>query len=147
MSILTGLARHSDIEQWMSLVNIVKESFPGLDQEEYRKILESCIENQEAICTKEQGQIVGILLFSVEHSILAFMAVHPEFRKRGIAAAMIEYMISLFPSGSAIWVTTYRENDPQGAAARGLYLKCGFEADELVMEMDYPCQKFVLHRQ
>lgn len=146
MNFVTNIAHSTDIEEWMSLVNIVEDNFPGLNKEEYRKTLETCIENQEAICTKVQGQIVGILLFSVEHHILAFMAVHPEFRKRGIAAAMIEYMASFFPVGIDIWVTTYRENDPQGVAARALYLKCGFELDKLVIEMDYPCQKFVLRR-
>lgn len=147
MSLDTSLVHRSDIEEWMSLIDIVEDSFPGLNKEEYRKTLEICIEKQEAICTKEQGQIVGILLFSVDHSTLAFMAVHPEFRKRGIAGAMIKYMVSQFPLECDIWVTTYRENDPQGAAARALYLKCGFEPDELVIEMDYPCQKFVLSRQ
>lgn len=147
MNFVTNIAHSTDIEEWMSLVNIVEDNFPGLNKEEYQKTLKTCIENQEAICTKIQGQIVGILLFSVEHQVLAFMAVHPEFRKRGVGAAMIEYMASLFPVGSDIWVTTYRENDPQGEAARAMYLKCGFEPDELVTEMDYPCQKFVLHRQ
>lgn len=146
MNYITNVATISDIEEWMSLVNLVENNFPGLNKEEYRKTLETCIENQEAICTKAQGQIVGILLFSVEHSILAFMAVHPEFRKCGIGAAMIKYMVSLFPTGIDIWVTTYRENDPQGIAARALYSKCGFEPDELIIDMNYPCQKFVLRR-
>lgn len=147
MNFITNMAHSTDIEEWMSLVDIVASNFPGLNKEDYRKTLKTCIENQEAICTKLQGQIVGILLFSVEHSTLAFMAVHPEFRKHGIGTAMIEYMVSLFPVGRAISVTTYRENDPQGMAARALYLKCGFEPSELVTEMDYPCQKFVLQRQ
>lgn len=140
------LAQRGNIEEWMSLVSMVENCFPGLNKEDYRKTLEECIERQEAICAKEQSRIVGILLYSVEHNLLAFMAVHPEFRKRGIAVAMIEYMASLFPDGEDIWVTTYREGDPQGESARALYLRCGFEPDELVTEMDYPCQKFVLRR-
>lgn len=140
------IAQHSDIEEWMLLVNMVKESFPGLNKDDYQKTLKACIEKHEAICTKKQGKIVGILLFSVEHNLLAFMAVHPAFRKRGIAASMIKYMASLFPAGKDIWVTTYRKGDPQGESARALYSRCGFEPNELVTEMDYPCQKFVLRR-
>lgn len=146
MDIVTTFARHSDIENWMSLVEIVEDYFPGLDKEEYQKSLEKCIEKKEAICAKIQGEIVGILLFSIEHSILAFLAVHPAFRKRGIAFDMIKTMISAFAAGKDIWVTTYREGDPKGEAARALYLRCGFVPDEFVMEMDYPCQKFVLRR-
>lgn len=130
----------------MSLVEIVEDSFPGLEKEDYRRSLIECIEKQEAICAKAGDQMVGILLFSRELSILAFLAVHPAFRKRGIAFNMVRTMIACFPSGKDIWVTTYRDDDPQGKAARSLYLQCGFIPDELVIEMDYPCQKFVLHR-
>jgi ribosomal protein S18 acetylase RimI-like enzyme len=146
MDVVTKFAHHSDVEDWMALVDIVEDYFPGLDKEEYQKSLKECIEKQEAICSKVQGQIVGILLFSTEHSILAFLAVHPEFRKCGIAFNMIRTMTSAFPSGKDIWVTTYREGDPKGESVRALYLRCGFVPDELVVEMDYPCQKFVLHK-
>ena len=146
MDHVTTFAQHCDIENWMSLVDIVGDDFPGLDKEEYRKSLADCIEKKEAICAKIQGQIVGILLFSIEHSVLAFLAVHPAYRKHGIAFDMIKTMISSFAAGKDIWVTTYREGDPKGEAARALYLRCGFVPDELVIEMDYPCQKFVLHR-
>ena len=131
----------------MALVDIVEDYFPGLEKEEYRKSLAECIKKREAICAKVRGQIVGMLLFSSEHSFLAFLAVHPAFRKHGIAINMITTMISAFPSGKDIWVTTYREGDPKGEAARALYLRCGFIPDELVVEMDYPCQKFVLHKE
>ena len=146
MEIVTTFARHCDIEDWMALIDIVEDYFPGLEKEEYRKSLAECIEKKEAICAKVQDKIVGILLFSIEHSVLAFLAVHPVFRKCGIAFDMINTMTSAFPTGQDIWVTTYREGDPKGEAARALYLRCGFVPGELVVEMDYPCQKFVLHR-
>lgn len=135
-----------DIAGWIELVDIVKDHFPGLNKEDYRKTLIECIKNQEALCAKEHGKIIGILLFSIEHSMLAFMAVHPEHRNRGIATGMIKTMISIFPKGKDIWVTTFREGDSKGESARILYLRCGFVPDELVIEMNYPCQKFVLYR-
>lgn len=146
MDVATMFAHHSDIQDWMALVDIVEQYFPGLEKEEYRKSLTVCIEKKEAICAKVQDKIVGILLFSTEHSTLAFLAVHPAFRKHDIAFNMIKSMISVFPEGKDIWVTTYREDDPKGEAPRALYLRCGFVPDELVVEMNYPCQKFVLHK-
>lgn len=146
MNYVAQFAHHEDVEEWMQLVDMVEDSFPNLDKEEYRKTLANCIEKKEAICAKHHGKIVGILLFSVEFSILAFIAVHPDFRRCGIASVMIKYLKKVFPLGKDIWVTTYRENDPIGKAARTLYLQCGFKPDDLVIEMDYPCQKFVLHR-
>lgn len=74
------------------------------------------------------------------------MAVHPSHRRKGIASAMIEKMLSLFPNEVDITVTTFREDDIKGIAPRALYKKYGFEEDELVTEFDYPNQKFVLHR-
>ena len=74
------------------------------------------------------------------------MAVNPNHRRKGIASAMIEKMISLFPDNLDISVTTFRENDIKGIAPRPLYKKYGFEEDELVIEFEYPEQKFILHR-
>lgn len=42
---------------------------------------------------------------------------------------------------------TFREDDLKGVAPRALYQRLGFEPEELLMEFDYPVQRFVLHRQ
>lgn len=60
--------------------------------------------------------------------------------------AIIAKMLAMFPAGSEIWVTTFREGDPRGDAPRALYKKLGFAEDELVMEFGYPSQKFVLQK-
>jgi GNAT superfamily N-acetyltransferase len=74
------------------------------------------------------------------------MAVHPKHRRKGIASAMIERMLSLFPNNTDITVTTFRADDIKGIDPRPLYKKYGFEEDELVTEYDYPHQKFILHK-
>lgn len=139
-------ANFDDVPQWMSLIDIVEDHFPGLDKDDYQKSLLECIQRKEALCAKIQGKVVGALLFSIAGSTLAFLAVHPEFRRCGIAVEMVEAMIGIFPKDSNIWVTTFRKDDKKGDAARALYLRCGFMAGELVVEMDYPCQRFVFCR-
>lgn len=74
------------------------------------------------------------------------MAVHPKYRRNGIGAAMVEKMISFFPSNMNISVTTFRKDDIKGIAPRQLYKKFGFKEDELVAEIDYPLQKFILYK-
>ena len=138
-------AEKTDINEWMKLVDVVKNDFTGLIKEEYEKILLDNIEAKTALCAKNKDVIIGILLFSVEENILSFLAVHPEYRGIGTATALIRNMVKKFPKNSNIWVTTYREGDTKGEAARILYKKCGFEEGELIEEFDYPCQKFVLH--
>ncbi len=141
-----AVAQKHDISDWMKLVKIVKDNFPGLVIDQYRETLNKNIDRQSAICVRHQNEIVGILLFSIEQQCLSCMAIHPDHRKKGLASALIGKMISLFPKDSEIWVTTFRKNDPNGDAPRALYKKLGFVEDELVIEFGYPCQKFVLKR-
>ncbi len=55
-------------------------------------------------------------------------------------------MYNQFPKGTEITVTTYRENDTKGKAARALYKRLGFIEDELIMEFGYPCQRFIFNK-
>jgi Acetyltransferases len=139
-----------DIDSWMGLVYIVKDNFPGLDTEEeidgYRRTLIKNINRKTALCVKHGDEVVGVLLFSSHSGCLSCMAVHPGHRRKGIASAMMEKMLSLLPDGTDIWVTTFREGDEKGIAARALYKRYGFQEDELVTEFNYPNQRFVLHR-
>ena len=62
------LAKINDIDDWMQLVNEVKDSFPGLETKdalvEHKKTVLTFIKKNEAICAKINDSIVGILLFS-----------------------------------------------------------------------------------
>ncbi len=65
--------------------------------------------------------------------------------EKGIATSLFNKMYNQFPKGTEITVTTYRENDTKGKAARALYKKLGFIEDELIMEFGYPCQRFIFN--
>lgn len=90
-------AEKSDINEWMKLVDVVKNDFPGLIKEEYEKILLDNIESKTALCAKVKDKIIGVLLFSVKENILSFLAVHPEYRGIGTATALISNMVKKFP--------------------------------------------------
>lgn len=134
-------ASKHDVENWMILLETVKDSFPGLNMTEYKNALLKRIENKEAIVAKNGEIIVGAMIFSKKEKELCFLAVHPQYRKLGIAKNIITKMISLFPKGTTIFVITYREEDLQGIAARKLYKGLGFQCGELVTVFDYPCQR------
>lgn len=61
------LGTEQDIDHWMNLVEKVRDSFPGLETEEalneHRNIVLDFMNRNSAICAKEKGKIVGILLF------------------------------------------------------------------------------------
>ncbi|HHW32168.1 MAG TPA: GNAT family N-acetyltransferase [Clostridiaceae bacterium] len=146
-SILKGevmLATADDIPNWMKLVDVVKENFPGLQKESYLVTLRKNIARKTALCFKENGNIVGILLFSPNQNRLSCVAVHPDYRRLGIASKLIEKMLVLLQPNREITVTTFREGDEKGVAPRKLYKKFGFEEAELLTEFGYPVQRFVL---
>lgn len=134
-----------DMPAWLALVDTVADSFPGLDIADYTETLRKNIARKTALCAKCDGTLAGILLFSTEDRTLSCMAVHPVYRRRGIASALITEMLRCMPDGD-IFVTTFRKEDPKGTAPRALYQKLGFVSDALLTEFEYPVQRFVLHR-
>ena len=91
MTIELGMER--DIDNWMNLVEKVKDSFPGLETREalneHKNTVLDFMGRASAICAKEQGKIVGTLLFSKECNELCFLAVDTEYRRQHIAEKMV----------------------------------------------------------
>lgn len=145
-----GFGRECDIDNWMQLVNKVKENFPGLETkealDEHRNTVLDFMSKQGAICAKDKDKIVGILLFAKEENMLCFLAVDGEYRRQHIAAQMVSYMLSYMDAKKEVVVTTYREGVPEGTAARAFYKRLGFAEGRLTEEFGSPVQEFVLKR-
>ena len=113
------LGKEKDIDNWMYLVDKVKESFPGLESSEalmeHRNTVLKFMDKDSAICTKVDNRIVGTLLFSKENHMLCFLAVDEEYRRHHIAEKMLSYMLTFMDSEKEIVVTTYRA----GCSRRG----------------------------
>ena len=144
------LAQAQDIDTWMVLVERVKDSFPGLETREaleaHKTTVLHFMENASAICAIKANHIVGTLLFSKEDGVLCFLAVDPTYRRQHIAQQMISFMLTQMEANKDITVSTYREGDPNGIAARALYKSLGFSPEKLTEEFGYPVQEFVLKR-
>lgn len=145
-----GLGAKQDIDSWMNLVEKVKDSFPGLETEEalqeHKKTVLDFMERSSAICAKDQGEVVGTLLFSSENNTLCFLAVDSKYRRQHIAEKMVSYMLTKMDSLKDIYVTTYRDEVPEGAAARAFYKSIGFIEGKLTEEFGSPVQEFVFIR-
>lgn len=149
-NLLVSLAQMSDLPSWMKLVERVRWNFPGLESEEaladHRQMVIKNIRRGTAICAKDAGKVVGVLLFSIRQNMLSCMAVDPDYRRQGIASRMIQCMLACLPVDRPVQVITFREGDEKGIAPRALYKKLGFVEGEFCNEFDYPEQKFILSR-
>lgn len=147
-----GYAKTKHLNSWMSLVEIVRDEFPGLETKEkmldYRNTVIKNIERGTAICAVFGNMVVGILLFSRKSNTLSCMAVHPEFRRKRIAAGMFARMLGEMDKSRPVTVETFREEDPKGNAPRAFYEKMGFVKGELNLSKEgYSTQKFYFRRQ
>ena len=144
------LAKPEHIDAWMALVEQVWDVFPGLEtteaMTEHRATVMKFIQSYSAICAVDAGNIVGALLFSKENSVLCFLAVDPAHRRQHIARQMVDFMLTQMDVGKDITVTTYRESDANGIAARAFYKHLGFSEGKLTEEFGCSVQEFVLKR-
>lgn len=144
------LAQAQDIDAWMALAEQVRDVFPGLEtaeaMEEHRATVLRFIKNSSAVCGAEADRMAGILLFSRESGQLCFLAVDPSYRRQHIARKMVSLMLTQIDEGKDITVTTYREDDPNGQAARAFYKRLGFSEGKLTEEFGCPVQEFILKR-
>ena len=138
----------ADIGPWMDLVRRVRDNFPGLETEaaleEHRQTVLKFMGKRQALCVKENGQILGVLLFSRNRNMICCLAVSPEHRRRGAAALLMDKALEELNRSRDITVSTFREGDEKGTAPRALYRKYGFTEAELTEEYGYPNQVFVL---
>ena len=134
----------NDEGQILSLMELVKDDFAGYKEKEFLEAVYNAVSNDEAIMEEKDGRIAGLIMCSKKEKELTILAVHPEYRKNGVAKRLIEKMTEWFTVGDIISVVTFQEGDPKGIPARACYHSCGFVDDEKLTVFDYPCQKMIL---
>ena len=139
----------SCIDVWMQLVRKVSRNFPGLETEEllneHKLTVLKFMNKQQAICVRDSGVVIGVLLFSRNKNMICCLAVDPEYRRQGLASVLLRKALDELDRNKEITVSTFRENDDKGIAPRALYKKFGFQERELTEEFGHPNQVFVLH--
>lgn len=133
-----------DIGQVLSMMEEVKEDFPGYQEAGFLEVLEKAIQNREVFLEEAEGELVGMISFFREEKEITFLVVRPEFRKCGIAGKLIERVKSCFRSGEELSVVTFQAGDERGIAARHCYHASGFKDGEKLTVFEYPCQKLTV---
>ena len=138
-----------DIDNWMKLVGEVSWNFPGLETAEdileHRQTVLKFMEKRQAVCVRDNGEIIGVLLFSRKRNMICCLAVSPAHRRKGVASALMTEALGQLDRSQDITVSTFRADDPKGIAPRALYKRFGFIEGELIEEFGYPNQRFILY--
>ncbi|WP_316858672.1 GNAT family N-acetyltransferase [uncultured Cohaesibacter sp.] len=140
----TLLAQGSDINDWMRLVRLVIDGFPGLDEEEHATTLKRYIAGRSAFIMKDRGEAIGLMMLSPSKSCIDFLGVHPFHRRGNTAAALVTEAIRLMPGKDTISLTTFRKNDAADTGHRRLFESLGFAERDLLIEFGYPTQRMSL---
>lgn len=151
----TTYATPQDIGNWMSLVNQIRQNFPGLETQEglddYKATVLKFIDKRQAICVKPDApsdqRIAGIMLFSRGKNVICCLGVSPVFRRRGVASLLMEEALLNLDQSKEISVSTFRAEDEKGTAQRALYEKYGFVPEALIREFGYPNQRLIRYPQ
>lgn len=140
-------AGSKDIPRWIELVRHVIDGFPYLIEEEHIQALKESIEKKQALIMTDGEIAIGAMIFSYTTGSIGFLGVHPLYRKRGIATAFFDKLLSeLLADKHEISITTYREGDKADTGHREIVKKLGFADAELLTEFGYPTQKFILSK-
>lgn len=138
MPALIRPATGRDAGEWVALAVSMGEYYPGLDPVSHARIVEKSAADGEALVAEWDGVFAGGLLFSVKRRELSFLMVAPWARRRGLGRALVSRMLEKFPGGETISVTTYRPDDPLGAAAAPFYASLGFVPGADVVAHGHP---------
>ena len=133
----------SDIPEWMELMRLVIDGYPGMDEDEYTENLIAAIEEKRALVLRDADVLAGAMIFSRAPGCIDFMGIHPQYRRKGVEKLLLDVLLDQYMPGQEISATTYREGDRADTGYRELLKQLGFAERELLVEYGYPTQRFV----
>lgn len=140
-------AGEADIPAWMGLVRLVVAGYPFLHEDDYIEELKCRIRKKQALISKDGETAVGVMLFSHQTGSIDFMGTHPLYRKKGVPKVFLDKVMDELLKGKELSITTYREGDKADTGFRREIMELGFAEAELLVELGYPTQRFVMRKE
>lgn len=137
-------ANDTDLSDWMRFAALVVDEFPGFEEKEHRETIQSYVKKRQALIVRDGDTIIGAAAFSSGRGRIDFLAVHPQYRNRGVEEALLEFLMRHIFARRAISITTFREGDPADKGQRAVYRRLGFAEEQLLTEFGYPTQRMIL---
>lgn len=133
-----------DIPDWLDFISQVIDGFPCLEEKTHLEQVKRYISEKQAIIMRDGSIIIGAAAFSRRTGSIDFLAVHPQYRRCGIAKTFLDFMLNHIFSGCEVSITTFRAGDRADTGQREEYKKLGFTESELLTKFGYPAQRLIL---
>ena len=128
------IAKINDIEKWFSFVKTVIHDFYDIDlinNEHFRSVIEKNIRRKTAIYIENETKIIGGMIYSPNSNHIGWLAVDPEYRRKGIGTALVNYMFDELSDRKEFKVKTFIDDDWQSSISHAFYKSLGFEPKEI----------------
>ena len=134
-----------DLPEWTEFISLVIDGFPCLEEVSHLEQVKWYMEKGQVLLMRDAGTVIGAAAFSRQAGSIDLLAVHPQYRRRGVAEALLDFMMcNIFDKAGEISITTFREGDKADVGQRAEYKRLGFAEAELLVEFGYPTQRLVL---
>lgn len=137
-------ASASDAPRVGALARLCVDGYPYWARDEFDEAVRRGIAAREALILGAGERIAGAMLFSRESGRIAYLAVHPRYRRLDAAALLVGALADTLPRGREISITTFRSGDRADHGYRAAYARIGFAGAQPLVEYGYPTQKLVL---
>lgn len=138
------LAERADLDDWMTLMRLVIDGYPVMNEDDYLREITRCIDERRALVLRDGEHLIGALAFSAHNGSIDFWGVHPQYRKQGLQQIFLDALMETYLPGQEITMTTYRAGDKADTGYRDTLKQLGFAERELLIEFGYPTQRFAL---
>jgi ribosomal protein S18 acetylase RimI-like enzyme len=148
------IANVDDYNKWMQFASTVVNDFYNIDlpnDSNFCSVIMKNIKRGTALYVEEKGSIIGALVYSPNQNHIAWIAVHKDYRRRGVGTALVKYMFDQIPDRNEYKVKTFLDGEFQSVASHAFYKSFGFEPKEIIYEdmeknANHPMQLFVKKR-
>lgn len=136
MKFIVKQVKEGDFDRWLEFIKIVEPDFMDIglaEDEHFCSIIKKNINRETGFYVEDENEnIVGAITYSTNQNHISWLAVHPSYRRLGIASALIEEVIEKLSCAEEIHVKTFLRDDAYGAAARSFYKSHGFEPRDIL---------------
>ena len=148
---LVKIAELNDMKRWLNFVKTVLLDFYDIDlvnDKNYVNVIEKNINRKTAIYIENESKIIGGMTYSPNSNHIGWLAVDPEYRRKGVGTALVNYMFSQLSDRKEFKVKTFIDGHWQSEVSHPFYKSLGFEPreinyDDMENSANHPMRVFI----